>query len=250
MAKIFAQAEQYYEFCSTRKTPSIETDPIYRSKLFRFGEKALGSIPLVKPENIYVSDHLRLIREKAKVSIWDFKVLERTSPSRRVGFRQEYISAAIQGLYLETEFGEEFEGVTVVTTRRKLFGTRSYLASFRHLDASFKSESPNFDRQFQVYTTSQREARRALKTNVMLRLLALASLNENIYLHLEGKKAQVYLDTKEDFFEYDFFAPKPLSPSTQSIQLQAQFEKQIELPIATTLLLNPRLSHRIEKQKN
>ena len=223
-----------YDYTLRLRDQSIDSSHVYTSPLFGF-----KSDSFFKKENLIISDEILLTHDYTEVRISDIKVSK---------FKEEqFVGIDLQGVYIETEFNEKFNGKTVIITNNKLYNTRKYINIPNHSIKDFATESVDFNKQFTIYSDDQIEARLALKTNVMYNLLRLARINKNIFIRLENNKAYIFLDTKEDFFEYDYFAKHNIDIDKEFQHIIDLYDNQLALPVITSLLLNPRSLHKHNK---
>lgn len=223
-----------YSYSLFLRDDKVDKERVYTSPLFGLHQR-----PGFEKETLRLSDQLTLTHQGSTVYLADLKFVK---------VKEGEISRVeLQGLYLETEFGEQFAGRTIITTKNNFYASRRYIRTSPDLNSDFVSESPDFNRQFTVFTDNQIEARLALKTNIMYNLLRLASLNRNVFVRLEANKAYLYLDSATDFFEYDYFAPRKLDSEAEYTRFVREYTHQITLPVVTSLLLNPRKLHRSKR---
>jgi len=121
-------------------------------------------------KKLTISDFLETTINKINLKFYDFNF--HIMPNG-----EGQVKPNFSGLYLETDFQESFKGETWLLTQNKLYAAKSRI-NYPDTDQTvkFETESLDFNNQFIVYTTDQVEARLALKTNIMLNLLKLASI--------------------------------------------------------------------------
>lgn len=200
----------------------------------RYEELSVDSFLNLDKRRFEVNDFLEVDYKDLEIKFYELKTSFTGSQSHEQQLQNS-------GIYVKTNFEEQFEGTVFVTTRNKSFLAKQYI-NYPDLaqGLEFETESLDFNKQFFVHTTNQIEARLALKTNIMYALLQLSNLNRNIYLKLEKNSSSLFIETTKDFFEYDYFAKQKLNINFTINQLKNEIYNQYQLPILISLLLNPR----------
>ena len=127
------------------------------------------------------------------------------------GRRVERLQPAFNALVIRTPVQTEFMGEHVIFTRN-LF--RPALPNFQ----AATLESMEFTKRFEAYTTSQRELRVVLRTNVMRRLLELVSNEQKCWLEFKGGQVYIGLESPKGIFEPNLERETTLEELQESLQ--------------------------------
>jgi hypothetical protein len=180
-----------------------------------------------------INDYASLAINNRSVKIIDFRFGPTVGENRRAPKNYQLYDNTV---LIEVDFAEEFEGVTKVYSRAK--GNFDLLIEYNKDLVSNKidTESIIFNDIFIAFSDNQVEARRALKTNVMERLIYLYGINKSVYFSLRKNKAYILLEQKSDMFELNY-----LNPNTNDAQIASQsLQEQLEILIQLAALINPR----------
>lgn len=125
--------------------------------------------------------------------------------------RQEYWHTIFKGLFIASEFNKKFHGKTVVLPDRaqNTFGDMlgHWLQSNNlHRDALVKMDSPEFEKEFVVYSTDQIEARYILSHSLMQRILNFKHKSKHpLYVSFIANRIYLAIYYDKDLFEPSVF---------------------------------------------
>lgn len=116
-----------------------------------------------------------------------------------------YWSDIFKGLIIVADFNKNFQGKTVVFPDN----TEKFIGSFSHFFQSFSShgelvklDSPDFEKEFVVYSNDQIEARYILSHSLMQNILQYKKLiGRNLSLSFVGSKIYIAIGFKQKLFE-------------------------------------------------
>ncbi|MDQ0315014.1 DUF3137 domain-containing protein [Amorphus orientalis] len=129
-------------------------------------------------------------------------VLTRVRDNSRGNSIDRKSEEAFDGLLLAYGFAEPFSGDTVVLSDMTWLGNK--LKGLTQSGERVTLEDPEFERQFEVYSDDQVEARYLLQPRFMERLVSLAgrlNAGKRMSLAFRGNRLLVALRTDADFFE-------------------------------------------------
>lgn len=124
---------------------------------------------------------------------------------------RESWSTIFQGLFIVSEFNKYFKGQTIILpdTAQKGFGNLvgSWLQSHNsNRDELVKMDSPEFEKEFVVYSNDQIEARYILTHTFMKRLLIFKKRSKHpIYISFIGESIHMAIEYNKDLFEPSVF---------------------------------------------
>ncbi len=166
------------------------------------------------------------------ISVYEQKLTE----VRRTSKGQRYNETVFQGIAVEMDMNKKFDGHTIVLKDEGLFNK---FTSFDGMER-VTLEDVVFEKQFEVYSSNQVEARYILTTGFMERILKLKELyaGKQIEMSFYNNKILLLIETLEDMFEAFSFFETNLN--------QAKFEKVFEefwtiFAIVNVLKLNQHL---------
>ncbi len=182
----------------------------------------LGLFP--SHSELNVEDHF-----EGELSGVGFELFEAVAKVRRKNGKTETLVTVFSGLLARFNFPKSFHGSTVVLTDSGLF---NWAAGFAQKGERVKLEDPVFEKQFQVYSSDQVEARYLLTPSFMQRLLDIRSVFPNAQIQAAFEQSSLYLaiDTKSSSrAELGFFDVKDMSkPISQQNSIQL-FEQELQV---------------------
>lgn len=122
----------------------------------------------------------------------DFNLLEATLVNvSRDSKGRETRTTVFQGFLVEFDFHKEFNGETIITKDKTVIG--NFLTGWAKSGDKVKLEDPNFEREFEVHSTDQVEARYLLTPCFMERLLQFKCLPSVKELQLAFSEGRIYM---------------------------------------------------------
>ena len=158
-----------------------------------------------------------------------FELFETLAKMRTKNRKSESVRTVFSGLLARFSFPKDFQGSTVVLTDSGFF---NWAAGFSQKGERVTLEDPVFEKQFQVYSSDQVEARYLLTPSFMQRLLDIRNVFPDAQIQAAFEQSHLYLaiDTKSaSGDELGFFDVKDMSkPISQQSAIQL-FEKELQV---------------------
>ena len=187
--------------------------------------------------NVY--DNLGLLRSHNELDVEDlfegelngvrFELFEALAKMRTKNKKSDSVRTVFSGLLARFDFPKDFEGSTVVLTDSGFF---NWAAGFSQKGERVSLEDPVFEKQFQVYSSDQVEARYLLTPSFMQRLLEIRSVFPDAQIQAAFERNSLYLaiDAKSsNRDELGFFDVKDLSqPISRQSSVQL-FERELHV---------------------
>lgn len=158
-----------------------------------------------------------------------FELFEALAKMRTKNRKSDSVRTVFSGLLARFNFPKDFNGSTVVLTDSGFF---NWAAGFSQKGERVTLEDPVFEKQFQVYSSDQVEARYLLTPSFMQRLLDIRNVFPEAEIQAAFESSSLYLaiDTKSSSRdELGFFDVKDLSqPISQQRSVQL-FEQELQV---------------------
>lgn len=147
-----------------------------------------------------------------KICEEELKKVYRTSKGQR------RVDTVFQGIAIEMVMNKNFSGHTIVLKDAGIF---NIFKNFKQLQR-VKLEDVTFEREFEVFSSDQIEARYLLTTAFMERILKLRELyhGQSIEISFYQNKILLAIDTREDMFEPCTFFKTNLNKKNMDIVLE------------------------------
>ncbi len=159
----------------------------------------------------------------------EFELFEALAKMRTKNKNSSSERTVFSGLFARFNFPKDFSGSTVVLTDSGFF---NWAAGFSQKGERVMLEDPVFEKQFQVYSSDQVEARYLLTPTFMQRLLHIRTVFPGAEIQAAFERSSLYLaiDTKSsNRDELGFFDFKDMSqPISQQNSVQ-HFEKELQV---------------------
>lgn len=158
-----------------------------------------------------------------------FELFETLAKKRTKNSKSESVTTVFSGLLARFSFPKDFQGSTVILTDSGFF---NWAAGFSQKGERVTLEDPVFEKQFQVYSSDQVEARYLLTPSFMQRLLDIRDVFPDAQIQAAFERSSLYLaiDTKPSSREeLGFFDVKDMSqPISQQSAIQL-FERELQV---------------------
>lgn len=214
--------------------PQLHIDPIYftRSRLFN-----------AKADRVRGNDYVTGEIEGTKIQFSDFHAQKRYKDSKG---RESY-KTIFQGLFIVADFSKHFHGSTQILPDRaqRSFGDLigHWLQSKNFARGELvKMDSPEFEKEFVVYSTDQVEARYILSPSLMSRILLYKKrTGEDLLISFTHSSIHLAIAYNKDLFEASLFH----SLLDYKIALEYTQTLYLAIGIVEELKLNQRLWSKI-----
>ncbi|QYK00176.1 DUF3137 domain-containing protein [Shewanella psychrotolerans] len=139
------------------------------------------------------------------------------------------------GILIEFDISKRFSGITLISKDRGMFGNK--LDAFKSDLSRVRLEDVRFEREFEVYSSDQVEARYLLNTATMERLLSIGRFyNSELEACFKDGKLLLKIASSHDYFQSNLDIQKELSFQEDIEQLFKELEEIFAL--INTLKLN------------
>jgi len=164
-----------------------------------------------------------------------------TEAKRSKNRRGEHWQTIFKGLFFIADFNKNFKGKTIILPDK----SEKFLGSFSHYFQSFSSrgelvkmDSPEFEKEFVVYSDDQIEARYILSHSLMNSILEYKKLvDKNIHISFIGSSIYIAIGFKKKLFE-----PKIYKKVTSFDEVRFYYEV---LSLASSIVGHLNLNRRI-----
>lgn len=158
-----------------------------------------------------------------------FELFEALAKMRTKNRKSDSVRTVFSGLLARFNFPKDFNGSTVVLTDSGFF---NWAAGFSQKGERVTLEDPVFEKQFQVYSSDQVEARYLLTPSFMQRLLDIRSVFPDAQIQAAFERSSLYLaiDTKSSSRdELGFFDVKDMSQPISRQSAVQLFEQELQV---------------------
>lgn len=158
-----------------------------------------------------------------------FELFEALAKMRTKNRKSDSVRTVFSGLLARFNFPKNFKGSTVVLTDSGFF---NWAAGFSQKGERVTLEDPVFEKQFQVYSSDQVEARYLLTPSFMQRLLDIRSVFPDAQIQAAFERSSLYLaiDTKSSSRdELGFFDVKDMSQPISRQSAVQLFEQELQV---------------------
>ena len=161
-----------------------------------------------RPDRFLGNDYVKGEIDSVPIQFSDIHAEKKHTDSKG----RTHYSTIFQGLFIVSEFPKHFKGFTIVQpdTAQSLFGDLigSFLQS-HNITAKgslVKMDSPEFEKEFVVYSNDQIEARYILTHSLMEKLLLYRKKSKHpIYVSFHGSNIYMAIEYNKDLFEPSVF---------------------------------------------
>ncbi|WOF72550.1 DUF3137 domain-containing protein [Parvibaculaceae bacterium PLY_AMNH_Bact1] len=158
-----------------------------------------------------------------------FELFEALAKMRTKNRKSDSVRTVFSGLLARFNFPKDFQGSTVVLTDSGFF---NWAAGFAQKGERVTLEDPVFEKQFQVYSSDQVEARYLLTPSFMQRLLDIRNVFPGAEIQAAFERNSLYLaiDAKSsNRDELGFFDVKDLSQPLSQQSAVLLFERELQM---------------------
>lgn len=184
----------------------------------------------ISPDRYHTEDRIEGRIGKTEFCCAEVHAEERKTRTDSKGRTSQYWVDIFKGFIFTADFHKDFQGHTTIL--------RNSLFKFNLSGSRVKLENPDFENTFDVYSTSQVEARYLLTPSMMERLLELdREFNKNITISFRNSNILIAIPESKDHFEASVW-----KPITDLNQLKSDFSTIHALvSIVEDLNLNTRI---------
>jgi hypothetical protein len=184
------------------------------------GQMTVGSLQssgiIPKHDNSYTEDYVKGIHKDVTIEFTEAKMTE----TRGSGKRRRTVTV-FKGMFILLSMNKNFKGQTIVKRDSGMIGNW-FTDKFNKLE-NVRLEDPVFEKQFQVYSNDQIEARYLLTTSFMERVLDLSRRfgDQGVQFSFYNNKLLLMVSSQKNWFETSsIFVPATFVNDINDIILQ------------------------------